>query len=415
MRTRYALTLVLSALAVPAPEARAAPRVEPEVYERLAELRDAGLYVIVVLSEGSLSSSPLSRTERIRLAEEEVLSSLGADFETVYRFGNFPALTGRVREDGLAKLAAHPSVRHVGIDRRGERLLERSRRYVRSDVVESVHGFTGEGVTVAVIDDGVEADHPDLEGDIARGGFRFAGQGATVGPGGGGSPGGGAGHGTAVAGIITSSGALAGRGIAPDADILSVNVSENGVTFVSDWAAAVDYVVSVRDDYKKLAALNMSLWWPGVEPGCPCDDQDATTALLEAALRSAREAGIVPVVSAGNTGSCSMLMLPGCTTAAVAVGSVYHAHLGRFPPEGTGGEEECFDAEAVPDGMACFTSRSDCLDLLAPGAGLNTPWADGTTTADHPQMLPLGFTGTSAPREGFTAPPPRPVAGTAAG
>ena len=180
MRTRYALTLVLSALAAPAPEARAAPRVEPEVYERLAELRDAGLYVVVVLSEGSLSSSPLSRTERIRLVEEEVLRSLGADFETVYRFQNFPALTGRVREDGLVKLAAHPSVHHVGLDRRGERLLERSRRYVRSDVVEDMYGFSGEGVTVAVIDDGVEADHLDLEGDIARGGFRFAGQGAIV-------------------------------------------------------------------------------------------------------------------------------------------------------------------------------------------------------------------------------------------
>ncbi|MGH8792735.1 MAG: S8 family peptidase, partial [Stackebrandtia sp.] len=85
--------------------------------------------------------------------------------------------------------------------------------------VEAQEWSTGEGVTVAVIDTGVDAAHPDLEGRVLEG--------ATVTedgvePGAAGDP---DGHGTAMAGLIAGEnddGEL--TGVAPDSEILPVRI-----------------------------------------------------------------------------------------------------------------------------------------------------------------------------------------------
>ncbi|MBK9091802.1 MAG: S8 family serine peptidase [Anaerolineae bacterium] len=90
-------------------------------------------------------------------------------------------------------------------------------------------GFDGRGVTWAVIDTGVDYDHPDFSGRIV-GGADFPG--ACSIPGQPGSDCAGGGHGTHVAGSIASSGAggfgnaqgfLYGLGVAPGANIFAMN------------------------------------------------------------------------------------------------------------------------------------------------------------------------------------------------
>ncbi|WP_370324702.1 S8 family serine peptidase [Euzebya sp.] len=84
-------------------------------------------------------------------------------------------------------------------------------------------GSTGEGVRVAVVDSGVDADHPDLEGCVDAGGgmaFRLDPDGEVIA-----TPGphrDAFGHGTACAGIIHS--------LAPDATITSVKVLGEGLS-----------------------------------------------------------------------------------------------------------------------------------------------------------------------------------------
>lgn len=87
---------------------------------------------------------------------------------------------------------------------------------------------TGQGVTVAVIDGGVDASHPDLKGqvvpgaDFSGGGQVSAGDGRTDRDG----------HGTQMAGLIAGAGKV--RGVAPDAKIMPINVSFGSGTFSAD-------------------------------------------------------------------------------------------------------------------------------------------------------------------------------------
>ncbi len=155
---------------------------------------------------------------------------------------------------------------------------------------------TGAGVVVAVIDSGVDANHPDLAGRVLPG-LDLVDPSSTADP----DP---VGHGTAVAGLI------AGRrddsrgvvGLAPDARILPVRVLDaenryddalivaNGVRWAVDngarvinlslggssaspaLAAALDYafardVVVVACTGNETAASSSTVWYPAREPG----------------------------------------------------------------------------------------------------------------------------------------------------
>src|SRR5262245_22181367 len=91
----------------------------------------------------------------------------------------------------------------------------------------------GAGVTVAVIDTGVDGTHPDLEGQILRGTDLVSAEGGDgwtdI-----------AGHGTAIAGLIAAHGRA--LGIAPESRLLPVrNLAGSDIKFVTHIDAAIDY------------------------------------------------------------------------------------------------------------------------------------------------------------------------------
>jgi subtilisin len=108
-------------------------------------------------------------------------------------------------------------------------------------------GADGRGVRVAVIDSGIDADHPGLDGCVdGDGAIQFSATGsdvdATVGP-----HGDDFGHGTACAGII--------HALAPQARITSVKVLGAGLTGTSDvFLAGLRWAVDQRFDI-----INLSL------------------------------------------------------------------------------------------------------------------------------------------------------------
>ncbi|MFZ3560239.1 S8 family serine peptidase [Streptomyces sp. BH055] len=159
---------------------------------------------------------------------------------------------------------------------------------------------TGKGVTVAVIDDGVDADHPDLKGNILTGKDFQSGDSDP-------SPEDGDSHGTSMAGDIAAHGHGAGgedgaKGLAPEAKILPIR-DLGGSCFAESIRYAVDRGAQV---------INIS---QGVSS---CSNERA---VLEA-ISYANEKGTPVVVSTGNEGQSADDMLPVSYPGVVGVGAV---------------------------------------------------------------------------------------------
>lgn len=153
---------------------------------------------------------------------------------------------------------------------------------------------TGEGVTIAVVDTGVDLTHPDLAENLVAG-ATIVGCAPTHPTCGDGSWGGAFIdiHGTHVAGIAAAPRNGVGiAGVAPDASILPVKVLQGGAGAADDVAQGIVWAADNGAD-----VINMSL---GTLPG----GQVLTSALfpeLVEAVKYARDAGVVVVAAAGNT------------------------------------------------------------------------------------------------------------------
>ncbi|HEY3556373.1 MAG TPA: S8 family serine peptidase [Kribbella sp.] len=221
-------------------------------------------------------------------------------------------------------------------------------------------GYEGSGVEVAVLDTGVDATHPDLQGKVKES-HDFSG-----------SPSGTEdhfGHGTHVAATIAGTGAGAGgtrKGVAPKADLLVGKVlGDDGYGYDSwiiagmEWAAAEGAKV-----------VNMSLGG---------DATDGTDPLSQAVNDITAQTGTLFVVAAGNEGRDESVGTPGAAASALTVGAV--------------------DRE---DKLADFSSRGPRLgdsglkpEITAPGVGIIAARATGTIMGDPVDELYTAASGTS--------------------
>ncbi|WP_155057342.1 type VII secretion-associated serine protease mycosin [Streptomyces blattellae] len=162
---------------------------------------------------------------------------------------------------------------------------------------------TGKGVTVAVIDTGVDAQHPDLQGNVLPG-KDFIDDDSDASPEG-------DDHGTAMAGVIAGhghgvNGADGVKGLAPDAKILPIrDIGEDESPFAASIRYAVDHGASV---------INISqVTSPPTEAGA-------------AAVAYAVQKDVIVVAGTGNDGTGSELpSYPANYPGAVAVGAVNNA------------------------------------------------------------------------------------------
>lgn len=110
---------------------------------------------------------------------------------------------------------------------------------------------TGDGTTIAVIDSGIDAAHPDLEENLNQDASRRVSRGQLRRSRGRD----GLGHGTFVAGVAAASDGDEGGvvGMAPDAELVSISPSF-GATALVDIVASMEYAVAIGAD-----AMNLSL------------------------------------------------------------------------------------------------------------------------------------------------------------
>ena len=236
----------------------------------------------------------------------------------------------------------------------------------RSVDVEKM-GLTGAGVTVAIIDTGIDSTHPDLVGAVIdEACFAIDGEGKPGCPNGRsqqfglGSAKDDHGHGTHIAGIIAGRGKIAPIGLAPNAKIVAIKVaSASGSTSTSAMIAALNWLVKTHPDVQ---VVNMSLGTTASYKGV-CDADSSITQALAKAGHALRSRGTVIVAAAGNEGLTEQMSAPACVSGFLSVGAVY-SEKGAISANG------CTDMKTAADRVACFSNSSSTLALLAPGAGI---------------------------------------------
>ncbi|MGR0319421.1 S8 family serine peptidase [Agromyces sp. ZXT2-3] len=238
-------------------------------------------------------------------------------------------------------------------------------------------GYTGEGVTVAVLDSGYDDTHPDLAGAVLPDSMSFVpGEDVADDP---------HGHGTHVASTIAGTGAAGGgthRGVADGADLLVGKVlgadgygQESWIIAGMEWAAERADIVS------------MSLGTP--------QGSDGTDVMSAALDEIAEETGALFVVAAGNSSAPGTIGSPGAAASALTVGSVDDptGALSWFSSQGPLLGSGALKPELVGPGNDVTAARSadsggDGPYLAMSGTSMATPHVAGAAAIvkqQHPE------------------------------
>jgi subtilisin family serine protease len=239
-----------------------------------------------------------------------------------------PGLAAVLPADALEKLRSNPVVVHVEPDAVLRVLGEQVPWGItRIEAPSAWPTSTGEGVKVAILDTGIQHDHPDLAANV-KGGVSLLGSENSTDPS---SWNDGNGHGTHVAGIVAAaSNGFGVIGAAPSAWLYAVKVfADNGEGYLSDVIEGIDWCVG-----NGIKIINMSF---GAE-----DDYLPLRLACDRAYRQ----GLLLVAAAGNEGDNGVLY-PAKYDSVMAVA-----------------------ATDVNDVVAQWSSRGPEVELSAPGVGI---------------------------------------------
>ncbi|XVV00422.1 S8 family serine peptidase [Actinosynnema sp. CA-248983] len=325
----------------------------------LAEGRfDARLFDVTGLVEAGYDDARRDRVPLIVTRSGDGPAALGAlrvdrELPTVRAV----ATTAAKGADWQALLTA-PGVAKVWLDGVRRPVLDRSVAQIGAPAAWAA-GYTGVGVTVGVVDTGVDGGHPDLAGrEVAEHNFTSDPDATDT-----------IGHGTHVASTIAGTRSPY-RGVAPDAQLLDAKVcgqagcSESAILEGLRWTAEQGADV-----------VNVSL---GGADGPEID-------LLEEAVNTLSAThGTLFVVAAGNSGGTETVGSPGSAEAALTVGAVDRddsiAYFSsRGPRVGDGG----IKPDITAPGVDIVAAKSRAL----PGAGPADHHAMSGTSMATPHVV----------------------------
>jgi len=190
---------------------------------------------------------------------------------------------------------------------------------------------SGLGIKVAVIDTGIDTDHPDLKDNLAGCVNKISSWKTCEDDNG---------HGTHVSGIIAAKDNNLGVvGVAPNAKIYAVKVLDRrGGGYLSDVIEGLDWAVA-----NQMQVVNMSL------------GTSSNVTSFHDAVKRVNAAGIVQVAAAGNSG-------PGTNTV---------NYPAKYP------EVIAIAATDSSDNVPSWSSRGPEIDLAAPGVNINSTYLSG--------------------------------------
>ena len=340
---------------------------------------------------GALSASSFkdvvaraAMVSRIDRAQQELLDRMsGFSVSSVRRFKYIPYLAMEVDASALESMATNPAVVSIEEDKLLKPMLEESVSLVGAPQAWS-QGFSGSGQTIAILDTGVDKDHPFLRGKVvSEACYSGGGGGESLCPGGvSQSTSVGSGlpcsdpslpgcfHGTHVAGIAAGRGPDF-SGVARDTSLISIQVfsrfepedcsddeeeeedADEPCIKASDSNAilGLERILELSDDFD-IAAVNMSFGSIETFPPGKCHHSGP---FYKAIVDKLSGVGIGVISVSGNEESSTGINSPACVSGVVSVGSTDDGSTG-------------FDgAETTRDQVSDFSNSSPEMDLLAPG------------------------------------------------
>jgi subtilisin family serine protease len=320
-------------------------------------------------------------TQVIRQLQDDVLNSLPMNsFRLTARWDHVPAFAGEMTAEAIAAFEANPSVARVDLDVSGGGNLRVSIPLIGANVVHSL-GYVGAGVTVAILDTGIDETHIDLRDALVdEACFCTNADGTGCCPGGVTTrtgPGAAAddhGHGSNVAGIVASRGNLVGVGVAPAAKLVAIKVLDRNEVFNST-AQIISGLNWLIQNHPEVKVINMSLGTSALFPSF-CDNSASFTMALSSVINTLKANNVSTFVSSGNDKSTTSMEAPACIQSAISVAAVWKADVGNQNVTFFG----CTDATTAADQVTCFSNSNSTLDLLAPGAPIVSDYKGGSTS-----------------------------------
>lgn len=291
-------------------------------------------FTLLVSPFSFTSSSADTVKERVLVSfkgdiDQKLLNQVGA--EDVHNFDELHVSSINVPSNLVPVLQADSNVSEVteektyetqGYSTAPQQVLW-SNKAVQAPTAKSL-GYTGKGVKIAIIDTGIDRNHPDLK--VAGGacfnedayGTRYCPNGYQDDEG----------HGTHVAGIIAAQNNSVGIvGVAPNAAIYAVkSLNSEGEGTTTSILAGINWAIQ-----NKMDVINLSL---------TADEDDS---MLHKAVDKAYNNGILVVAAAGNTGKASgqgdTVQFPARYSSVIAVSSV-NSQFKRVPSSSNGDKVE---------------------------------------------------------------------------
>ncbi|NBU64613.1 MAG: hypothetical protein EBS29_08960, partial [Chloroflexia bacterium] len=371
----------------------AAPINQPKTLNKIAKETDM-VSVIVTLKnrygiENNASQSQRTlRRNNIKAQQNAFVSRQSRRLTKTQSFEVMPVIVAQVKRSDIAALQGDSDVQAVTLNVPVPPVMYESIQLTGASTAHSA-GYTGNGVTVAVLDTGVLKSHPFLTGKVVSEAC-FSSNDSYYGstslcPGSAATSTAvnsalpcpealaGCSHGTHVAGIIASNRvSIAGQaasGIAPDAKIVAIQVfsrfpaavcggtSDCILSFTSDQIAALDWLYRnySAGAWQNLASANMSLGGGKSTTSC---DSDGTKFYVD----QLRSVGVATVIASGNSSYSDGISMPACISSAIAVGASTLAKYGM-----TADQVAYFSNAPLPANNQVNAQGDYLLDLLAPG------------------------------------------------
>jgi subtilisin len=305
--------------------------------------------------------------------------SYGVQVGHVYRSA-LKGYSGTIPEQRVDDVRADERVDYLSLDRAvsiAAQTLPTGINRIDGELSSTVSG-NGSGsvsVDVAVIDTGIDLDHPDL--NVVGGRNCSSGRSFDDGNG----------HGSHVAGTIAARDDTQGVvGVAPGARLYAVRVLNNAGS--GSWSSVICGVDWVTANASTIEVANMSLGGSGSEPsGTGCSTGDA---LHDAICRSVAS-GVTYAVAAGNSSSDARDFVPAAYDEVITVSA-----LADFDGQPGGiGTPTC--RSDVDDTFANFSNFGADIDLIAPGVCILSTYRRGEyATASGTSMASPHVAGAAA-------------------